>query len=199
LKPVLVEGEEIEIPFHNDHLVFFRHRPLGHVEAIKDLSFVIDGRLWRVEILRFPFFHNPSAESNDPLIEVKDRKKNPSPEGVIPTLSLLGKDEADFPGHLERKFFPLEVLDQSVPSVKGVTQSVFTDDLLPDATLRQIPPCILPFLLMGEEIMVILGGSLVDLEEDISFGKLLFLAGRQLSGRKFYPVTLGQHLHSLGK
>ncbi len=98
---------------------FSGKRPLGYMKAIKDFSLVIDGGFWRVEILGFPFFHNPSAESNDALIEVKDRKKNPPSKGVIPTLLLFGKDKTEFPGHLEGKFFPLKVVGPVRPSDRG--------------------------------------------------------------------------------
>jgi hypothetical protein len=47
--------------------------------------------------------------------------------------------------------------------------------------------------------MIIVGGRLVDLEEEISFGKVFLLGWREFFRRKFYPVAFGQLLHGLGK
>ena len=71
------------------------------MKAIKDFTLVVDGRLRRVEILGLSFLDDPSAETHDALIEVKDRKDNPPPKRIIPAFLLFGKDEPEFPGHLE--------------------------------------------------------------------------------------------------
>ena len=76
---------------------------------------------------------------------------------------------------------------------------MFLNNLFPDPPLGQVPSRDLSLLLAGEEIMVIFRGRLVDLEEEISFGEFFFLGGRKFFGRKFYPVTLGQFFHGLGK
>ena len=112
-----MKSQEIKIPFDEEDALFFRDRLLGSVETIKNLSFVVDDRLRRVEILRLPFLQDPSAKSDGSTMDVKDGKNDPSSENVIPPLSFPGKDQPQFSRQLQIHLLLLEVLNQTVPNV----------------------------------------------------------------------------------
>jgi len=58
---------------------------------------MINSRLWRVNIFGQALLDLSSPKSDDPLMEIEDREDDPSPEGIVPALFLLGKDEAQLP------------------------------------------------------------------------------------------------------
>jgi hypothetical protein len=160
---------------------------------------MIDTRLWRIKILGLSFSNHPSTEPDDPLMEVKDRKEDSSPKGIIPTFFLFRKNQTQFPRQFEGDLLPLEMLDQTIPPVGRISQPVFPDDFLVDSPLKEILSALLPFSTLGEKVMKIVRGNLVDLEEGLSFGYLLLLIRRKFAGRKFHSIPLGQFFHGLGK
>jgi hypothetical protein len=133
------------------------------------------------------------------LLKIEDRKDQPSPKEVIPPLPFFGKDQPELPRQFQRSFLFPEMLDQSIPTVRGISQPVLFDDLLVQSPLGKIFPPRFAFSLTDEEIVKIVRGNLIDLKEEIPFGHLLLLARGELPAGKFHCVPPGEFLHRLGK
>ena len=86
-------------------------------------------------------------------------------------------DEAEFSGQLEGKFLLMEMLDEPVPAIESVSESMFFDDLFPDSSLGEIPSCNFPFFPVEKDVVIIFGDRLVDLEEKVPLGEFFLLAG----------------------
>jgi hypothetical protein len=152
---VLLEGQQIKIPFGDDHTILLRGITLGHREAVENFSFMIDTRLWRIKILGLSFSNHPSTEPDDPLMEVKNRKEDPSSKSIIPTFLLFRKDQTQFPCQFEGDLLPLEMLDQAIPTVGRISQPVFRNDFRVDPSLRDVLSTFLALSTLGEKVMKI--------------------------------------------
>src|SRR4030043_501734 len=147
----LVESQQIKITLGDHHTIFLCGIPFGHGEAVEDLSFMIDTRLWRIKILGLSFSNHPSTEPDDPLMEVKNRKEDPSSKSIIPTFLLFRKDQTQFPCQFEGDLLPLEMLDQAIPTVGRISQPVFGDDFPADPSLRDVLSTFLALSTLGEK------------------------------------------------
>src|SRR4030042_4849729 len=100
-------------------------------------------------------------------MEVEDRKEEPSSKGVVVALYLLRRNQTQFQCQFQRNLFPLEMLNQSIPTFRGIPQPVLFNHLLPDVSLGQIPSSLFAFPPPGEEIIKIFRGDLVDLKKHL--------------------------------
>jgi hypothetical protein len=169
LQTVLLEGQQIKITFDDDHTILLRDITLGHREAVENLSFMIDTGLWRVKILGLSFSNHPSTESDDPLMEVENRKEDPASKSIVPTRRvqsptflrsrvpgfLFRKDQTQLPCQFKGNLLLPEMLDQTVPAVGRVSQPVLCNDLLMDPSFGNVLSTLLALSTLGEEIMKI--------------------------------------------
>src|ERR1035438_9445343 len=77
-------ADRVHVAFHQDHAIFFTHRLLGAVEVVEDLSFDVQVRLRRVDVLRlFVRRQRASAEGDDLARFIVNRKHQPIAKGVV--------------------------------------------------------------------------------------------------------------------
>jgi hypothetical protein len=166
----LVESQQIKITLGDHHTIFLCGIPFGHGEAVEDLSFMIDTRLWRIKILGVSFSNHPSTEPDDPLVKVKNREEDSSSKSIIPTRRVesptfsrrrvagfaLRKDQTQLPCQFEGNLLLQEMADQIIPAVGRISQPVFRDDFTADPSLSDVPSRLLALSTLGEEIMEII-------------------------------------------
>jgi len=84
-----VEREQIKITFDDDHTILLGGITLGRLEAIENLAFMINTGFRRIKIFRLSFPNQSPAESDNPLMKVKDGKKDPPSKSIIPARGIV--------------------------------------------------------------------------------------------------------------
>jgi hypothetical protein len=136
LHAILVESEQIKISLDDDNTILLRRPTLGHMKAIENLPFMVETRFRRVEIFRLPFPDHSAPETDHSLMDIKGGKEDPPSKNIVPTFFLLGRDQAQFPRQFERNFLLLEIPGQSIPTVGGISQSMFLNNLRANPSMR---------------------------------------------------------------
>jgi hypothetical protein len=154
--------QEIEIALYDKSAILLRDMLFRHMEAIKNFALMVDDGFRRVDVLGLSLLQDPSSKPHGPMMEVKDGEHDPSPEDVVPPLSFSGKDEPQFPSHLEVHLLVAKMLDQPIPAFWSIAKLVFLQKPLAHAPLRQVSPRGLPLFSSHEESVKIFQGDLVD-------------------------------------
>src|SRR6185369_1134457 len=136
--PASVECEMIEIALYDDRGSLLPHRLPGKIDTEQYFTFQINRRFRRVYVLGQRIVENPPAETDRLPVNIGNGKDQPVPEQIEVPASALALYQPEFFNLLRSYPFLLQKSYQSVPTIRGISQTIGRDHLPLDAATGKI-------------------------------------------------------------